>query len=154
MLVWLFAFTAYAFPATVTKIADGDTFTVMESMQKIRVRIFGIDAPEHDQPYGDNATAMLAQLILGQTVEIEPPHGGRSFPKSFDRIVGVVHRNGQDVELVMIGSGNAWAYDRFRVQDVYDDAQGQAVIHGVGLWAGNPVPPWDWRKQHSHQRRH
>ena len=145
----LLAVQAQAFPATVTKIADGDT--VMADRHKVRVRIFGIDAPEHNHPFGNKATAMLSGMILGKTVEIDPPHNSKSFPKSFDRIVGVVHRAGKDVGLVMIASGNAWAYDKFRVPAVYDDAQGQAVIHGIGLWAGNPVPPWDWREQHRHQ---
>ncbi|WP_267426765.1 thermonuclease family protein [Methylobacterium sp. GC_Met_2] len=154
LLAWLFAFNAFAFSATVTRIADGDTFTVLADGQKIRVRIFGIDAPEHDQPYGDRAAALLSGMILGQTVEIDLPRGVRIFEESYDRLIGVVYRNGEDVGLFMIRSGDAWAYDWFKPPAIYDDAQRQAAIHGLGLWAGRPVAPWDWRRQHPYLNRY
>ena len=142
--------TAHAFPATVTKIADGDTFTVRTDHDTRRIRIFGIDAPEHGQPGGTAAKKDLAALIAGKTVDIEPPPHHRKFPRSYDRIVATVTVDGTDVGWSMISLGDAWAYDEFDPPARYDDAMAQAQSLHIGLWAdANPLPPWDWR----HMRR-
>ncbi len=53
-------------PGKGREIADGDTFTVLANDEKQRIRIFGIDAPEHDQPGGAAATHDLTALILAR----------------------------------------------------------------------------------------
>ena len=40
----------------VDRVTDGDTIVLMD---RTRVRVHGIDAPERDQPYGPIATAPL-----------------------------------------------------------------------------------------------
>lgn len=155
VILCLLPLSAQAFPATVTKIADGDTFTVMVKGEKQRIRIFGIDAPEHDQPYGSKAKADLSALILDKVVDIEPPPGQSRFPKSYDRIVGMATIAGTDVGWTMISLGDAWAYDEFSPPASYDTAEAQAIKSHAGLWAnGNPVAPWAWRHRKPHYRRH
>lgn len=154
-LICLAPLSAQAFPATVVKIADGDTFTVMANGEKQRVRIFGIDAPEHDQPGGMAAKRDLSALILGKTVEVEPPPQNRSFPHSYDRIVGVARVNGTDVGWTLLTLGDAWAYDEFWPPRSYDEAMTQAAQIHAGLWAEpDPVAPWDWRHRKRHYRHH
>jgi endonuclease YncB( thermonuclease family) len=48
-------------------VVDGDTLTI----QKTQVRLFGIDAPELDHPYGKNAKYTLIALCKGQPVRAE-----------------------------------------------------------------------------------
>ncbi len=48
-------------------ISDGDTITV----QKTRIRLFGIDAPELNHPYGQMAKWALHKLCKGQTIRAE-----------------------------------------------------------------------------------
>lgn len=43
-----------AHPAKVIKISDGDTITVLSGKEQTKVRLYGIDAPEKKQDYGDN----------------------------------------------------------------------------------------------------
>lgn len=50
----------------VTRIADGDTFWI--DSRSVRIRVWGLDAPETDQPGGSAATAALARLIAGHTL--------------------------------------------------------------------------------------
>lgn len=64
---------------TVTRVADGDTVTVTTPNQtKLRIRLFGIDAPETrkgnkfpGQPYGQEATSYLKNLVEGKQVRVE-----------------------------------------------------------------------------------
>ncbi|MEO9823203.1 MAG: thermonuclease family protein [Paracoccaceae bacterium] len=48
-------------------IVDGDTIT----LRRIQVRLFGIDAPELNHPYGQIAKKALRQMCAGQTVNAE-----------------------------------------------------------------------------------
>lgn len=48
-------------------VVDGDTLTI----QKTQVRLFGVDAPELDHPYGKNAKGALLSLCKGHDVRAE-----------------------------------------------------------------------------------
>lgn len=56
---------AFAGEAVVTRVVDGDT---IEGGGR-NVRLQGIDAPETNQPYGNDATAALQGLILNRRGE-------------------------------------------------------------------------------------
>lgn len=45
-------------------VIDGDTITIRDTT----IRLYGIDAPEMDQPWGKKAKWELAQLCRGQTI--------------------------------------------------------------------------------------
>ena len=44
----------------VDRVTDGDTIVLMD---RRRIRLHGIDAPEQDQPYGSVATAALKYMV-------------------------------------------------------------------------------------------
>ena len=51
--------------ATVLSVGDGDTITITNGAQKIRVRLACIDAPETSQtPYGMESRQALQKLLL------------------------------------------------------------------------------------------
>lgn len=50
----------------VIDITDGDTFTLLVGNKTIKIRIYGIDAPEKGQPFGQRAKDGLSKLIYGQ----------------------------------------------------------------------------------------
>ena len=77
---------------TVTRVVNGDTLVVQLSSGPIRVRLYGIDAPEHNQPGGREAAAALTSLVNGERVELEPINQDR-----YSRMVAHVLRGQLDV---------------------------------------------------------
>ncbi len=55
----------------VVKVINGDTSEVQRNRSIERIRLYGIDAPEKDQPFGLKATNYLVRLIHGKQVTID-----------------------------------------------------------------------------------
>lgn len=131
----------FAFSAKVVKISDGDTITILQGKQQIKVRLFGIDAPELKQPYGKKSKQFLANLIAGKVVEVEENGKDR-----YKRILGIVYHKGQDINAQMVENGYAWAYVKYSI--IYVDQEKTARENKRGLWqSSDPTPPWVWRKR-------
>src|SRR5262245_16480004 len=53
----------------VVGISDGDTITVLDAGHtQYKIRIAGIDAPEHGQPFGDRSRSNLVRMVAGKDV--------------------------------------------------------------------------------------
>lgn len=130
-----------AYPAKVIKISDGDTITILTQQRKqIKVRFYGIDAPELKQPYGKKSKQFLANLIAGEVVEVEENGKDR-----YKRTIGTIYLNGADINAQMVANGYAWAYRKFSKK--YTPQEGKAKSQKRGLWRDKePIPPWEWRK--------
>ena len=60
------------FTAKVTGVTDGDTVTVLSSNnEQIIVRLEGIDCPEKEQAFGQQAKQATADLCFGEMVTIK-----------------------------------------------------------------------------------
>jgi len=129
----------------VVGVHDGDTLTVLtESKESVKIRIFGIDAPEIGQPYGNSSKQALSTLVYGRLVDYSPDK--KDF---FGRIVSKVHNSdGEDVGLIMIQKGMAWYFRKYaKKETVYGEAQEKAKEEKLGLWNDpKPIEPWSWRK--------
>ena len=140
LLAMLYA-SLFAFNGKVVSIHDGDTITILQGKQQIKVRLFGIDAPELKQPYGKKSKQFLASLIAGQVVEVEPKGKDR-----YRRTLGIIHYKGQDINAQMVLNGYAWAYAKYLI--IYVDHERLARENKRGLWqSSDPTPPWQWRKR-------
>ena len=142
MAIFILATTPlFAFSAKVIKISDGDTITVLSGKEQTKVRLYGIDAPEKKQDYGQRSKQFLASLIAGQVVEVEPKGKDR-----YKRTLGIIHHKGQDINAQMVLNGYAWAYVKY--SRIYVDQEKTARENNRGLWqSSNPTPPWEWRKR-------
>jgi micrococcal nuclease len=128
---------------TVTRVVDGDTLVVQLSTGPIRVRLYGIDAPEHKQSGGRESAAALTSLVSGERVELEPVNQDR-----YSRMVARVLRGQLDVNAEMIRRGDAWVYRHYlrREDRGWCSLESDARKARRGLWAvREPVPPWDFR---------
>ena len=141
MAVFSIACPLFAFSPKVVKISDGDTIAVLSGKEQTKVRLYGIDAPEKKQDYGQKSKQFLASLIAGQVVEVEPK--GKDKHK---RTLGIIHYKGQDINAQMVLNGYAWAYVKY--SRMYVDKEKLPRENKRGLWqSSNPTPPWQWRKR-------
>ncbi|MDO8526454.1 MAG: thermonuclease family protein [Deltaproteobacteria bacterium] len=128
----------------VVSVQDGDTFTATDGNVEFRVRMAGMDAPEHAQPYGKMAKYRLKSLIESQPVTITPIKKARD---RYGRVLGNVFANGQDISLLMIQEGLATYYrptchdypeDKNKYDydpDIYIQAETVAKAAGKNIWS-------------------
>ena len=141
LLLLFFTIPLFAISGQVIKISDGDTITILtQQREQVKVRLYGIDAPEKKQPYGQKSKQFLASLIAGQVVEVEPKGKDR-----YKRTLGIIRHKGQDINAQMVLNGYAWAYVKY--SRIYVNHERLAREKKRGLWqSSNPTPPWEWRK--------
>ncbi len=140
---------------TVTYVYDGDTVSLSAQGREYRVRLQGIDAPEHDQPYGNAARRHLERLVLNKAVRLNTmgeDRYGRLLGKLWVRPADCPRCDKTlDANLAMLTVGAAWWYRAFREDQSEEDrgryefAEFEARGKSVGLWQDEePTPPWDW----------
>lgn len=136
----------------VARISDGDTLTIIASGNKRqKVRLYGIDAPELHQAFGQKARNQLEKLIDGRDVSVEELYGD-----DYGRTVGIVKIGGENINQQMVKSGFAWVYEHYCKKSFCRDWEGdEAAARRArkGLWREkDPMPPWDWRR--ANRKRH
>ena len=132
----------------VVKVADGDTITILNSRNKqIKIRLYGIDAPEKAQDFGNVSKEYLANLVAGKNIDIMVIDTDR-----YGRYVGRINIDGKEVAEEMIKSGLAWLYTSYcKISECkqWKELETQAKAAKIGLWS-NPSAkePWQWRKEY------
>lgn len=135
--------SAQRFTVKVVSISDGDTFTAINKDNlQLKIRIFGIDAPEKKQAYGNKSKEFLSSLIFGKSISIDVQS-----KDGYGRYLAYVYSpEGKDVSLLMIHEGMAWHFTKYDNNEVYEAAQAVAKKARRGLWADpSPIAPWDFR---------
>jgi len=128
----------------VVRIADGDTVSVLDAANnQHKVRLYGIDTPEQNQPYGNAAKIALRDLVSQKAVGVVVVT-----TDSYGRVVGTVYHEGVNINHAMVANGYAWWYEHFAPYERKLAAlEQQARERRIGLWADpQPVAPWDWRR--------
>jgi endonuclease YncB( thermonuclease family) len=132
----------------VVKVIDGDSFNMIDKDNKqIRVRLYGIDCPEHGQDFSNKARSKAAECIAGKTVRVIVHDTDR-----YGRIVGVVPVGKTTLNEILLEDGLAWNYVRYNkhYSGRYGKIEFEAKGSKRGLWSlKDPVAPWDYRMNKS-----
>jgi endonuclease YncB( thermonuclease family) len=143
LLVLLLPLTLFALEGKVIKVTDGDTVNILTPENRtIKIRMYGIDAPEKKQAFGNASRKNLADLCAAQNATVQ--ENGRD---RYARVVGVVTCNGVEANRKQVQDGYAWAYMQYGGKEyASDEADARAAERG--LWHdANPTAPWEWRKR-------
>ena len=133
----------------VVKLADGDSITVLDKHNvQHKIRLAGIDTPERKQAYGNVAKQFLSDKIANETVCV-----GWSKKDRYQRLVGVVRFEDEDVNLSIVEAGLAWHYKAYQNEQTESDqkkyakAETRAKKKRLGLWKDKrAIAPWEWRR--------
>lgn len=134
---------ANQFNAKVIKVIDGDTLIVTTANVKMKIRLWGIDCPEYNQPYGLAAKKFTNLLCTEKIVTIRIIATDK-----YQRKVSVVLlKNNQSLNELLVKNGFAWWYEWYARDAVtLDAAQNFAKNNCLGLWQDQkPIKPWVWR---------
>lgn len=129
----------------VIKVVDGDTLDVQLDSGPIRIRLHAVDTPERGQPHFKEAAAALSQLVMNKRVEVEPFEQDR-----YDRLVGIIHVDGVNVNAELIRLGHGWAFRRYmrKTDAKLCSLEAEARLASRGLWAladADLIAPWEYR---------
>ena len=126
-------------------VSDGDTCRVLTpDKELLRVRFWGIDAPESKQEFGQASKKALSDLIFNKQISLDVIGKDR-----YGRTLAKVYVGKKYVDLEMVKKGMAWHYAYF-AKDAKDLAKAEksARAKKLGLWKqSNPPPPWEWRRK-------
>lgn len=134
------------FAGIVTRIFDGDSFLVRPAQGKdIDVRLLDIDAPEKNQPHGNDARAALVKLIGNRRVYVDVIDVDH-----YDRKIARVYREPDrlDIARALVHDGHVWVYRRTVRDRSLIALEDTAKSSHLGLWAlpeRERVPPWQFR---------
>lgn len=139
-----FAAQAETFFGDVIVVIDGDTVLVLRHGHPLKVRLADIDAPEKTQDYGMASRDALMRMVLHRRVEVDT----RAIDK-YGRTVAVLKIDGRNVDEEMVRQGWAWEYSFYHRDRHLVGLQQEAQQARRGLWQqADPLPPWQWRRQH------
>lgn len=140
---------------TCLKVLDGDTVIFREAgaVDSIKIRLWGIDAPEKGQAFGAEATRKLARLIEHKNVLLRFHEEARESAEGRDgysRDLATIFRKGRNINKELVEGGYAWHYAYYAADDTeLAAAQEAARAARLGLWAeAHPQEPRDFRREH------
>lgn len=127
----------------VISVQDGDTLTILSTGNEFKIRLFGIDAPENGQAFGNVSKKYLTEIALNKYVGVEKRDVDR-----YKRIVGIVRLDRRNLNADMVEAGLAWWYPKYAPKETgLKQLEAQARSQKKGLWYdAHPIPPWEWRK--------
>lgn len=134
--------------ASEVRIIDADTI----ELDGTKVRLNGIDAPEMWQNCEDINSKMYrcgvyARVALQALIEamsdeiVQCQYTGKDF---YGRIIGECSIGKININMWLVENGWALAYRKYSKK--YVENENIAKSNRVGIWSGNFVEPWNWRR--------
>ena len=126
-------------------VSDGDSLHLeLPDGERVRVRLYGIDAPEKDQECALAARKKLGKLIYDKEIRVEVLDVDK-----YGRYVGKVYAGARYVNRFMLKEGLAWHYKHYAADDeLLAEAEARAKAAGRGIWATeSPCRPRVFRSE-------
>ncbi len=131
------------FQATVIGVSDGDTMSVKLADGTVeRLRFQSIDAPESDQPFGEEATQFVEAKAMNREATVTA--SGRD---QYQRLIAKIEVQGEDLSTELLKAGLAWWF--YHYSDELDLAaiEAESKANRRGLFASDtPIYPRIWRR--------
>ena len=130
---------------SVKSVYDGDTLTASCPDGEVKVRVFGIDAPEMGQePWGERSREAFRGLLPRRdAIRLRVMDQDR-----YGRVVAQVFVGERDTGLEMVRQGRAVVYEQYNDSAIYRQVQAEAQQARRGIWEkpGGQQNPAAWRR--------
>ena len=134
----------------VVRVVDGDTYDVLAAGVVRRVRLLGVDAPEHDQPFGQQVTDSVAGVLWAGRPVVLTRRGTDLYGRTLATVrLPVAAGPALALDSLLVVRGWAWAWDPKHRVAGRSMKQTAAVAARRGLWkcgAAGVLTPRQWRK--------
>lgn len=126
----------------VTRVSDGDSVRATSSEGDLEIRLLGVNAPERDDCFDDEAADELESLLAAGDVTLYPWPGETD---QFGRQLGLLVAGDTFVNLSLVETGHVVARSQsdHGFDAEFEEAERAASSAGIGLWAadacGTPV---------------
>jgi endonuclease YncB( thermonuclease family) len=135
-------------PASVSgtaSVIDADTLEIA----KQRIRLVGVDAPESGQKCLDAnrkfvRCGSISANALDKWINRNPVTCAIEDKDRYGRLLGKCSARGENMQEWLVTNGYAIAYRAYST--AYVAAELKARKARAGVWAGEFIPPWDWRQ--------
>ncbi|MCW5204201.1 thermonuclease family protein [Desulfobulbus sp. US2] len=129
--------------AVVSCVLNSDTLGTNKKGHK-KISLYGIDAPEEDQPFGKEAKDFFRKKVFKKKIK------EKVYDKKDDGTdIALVFAGGKNINELMIKAGYAWVYQPSCDESFCDDwvrYEEEAKAQKKGLWGGSGrIAPWIWR---------
>ena len=121
----------------IRRIIDGDTVDLDDGR---RLRFIGINTPEREQPFYEEATALNRRLTEGKDVYLELD---QEHEDHYGRLLGYVWAGDVMVNLALVVNGYAnvlFVPPNDRYEEPFRKAEADAKKAGRGIWAASDAP--------------
>lgn len=140
---WFAASAEKILQVKVLSVIDGNTLIVLTpDNDDYRLVLNGIDSPELQQEFGEEAKKYLEKLLLNK--QVEATFLGKD--RWGNTISTIKLKNGKDVREELVKQGYAWSLEK--AEKFLKELENEARSLRKGLWKhDNPTPPWEYRIQ-------
>ena len=128
----------------VVSVADGDTVTILtDNDEQVRIRLYGIDAPEKGQDFANKSRQFLNDLCYGKIIKVD-----KKDVDQYNRILGIIYIGDLNINQEMIRNGLAWYYNHYVKDSTLEALEQNARRQKLNIWSmKNPIPPYEYRKK-------
>ena len=135
-ILLLLSCTSIPTVAKVTQVIDGDTVIVQGGYH---VRYIGIDTPEIDEPFYQEAKDLNRELVDGKEIRLEKDVTDKD---KYDRLLRYVYVDNVFVNAELVRQGYAYVYPESQFPDIkyYDllkEAEMEAREAERGIWGSS-----------------
>lgn len=127
---------SHGWDGVVDSVVDGETLVIRRGNSSSTVKLYGIDAPELGQTFGQEAKQFLEQLVLNKTVSVKK--------SAVQNSAEVFLLSGYllTINKEMLTNGFAWS-----IVNEYTVFESIAKKKRIGIWSStNPISPKEYRR--------
>jgi micrococcal nuclease len=122
-------------PYLVTKVIDGDTADIIINGKTERLRFSGVNTPETDECYYQEAKDKLKELILDKEIYIQQDKTDRG---KYGRLLRYIYTDDLLVNQYLVENGYAKTYHKYKDDtskyELLARSEAEAIRLNLGLW--------------------